>query len=82
VPVPGIAALPIDEQHRLGFGAMYKYSDSTQVGLLFQWLHFGQGKLKTANVRGSYGPNEIFFFGATLNWMTPSWKQTFGRGES
>jgi long-chain fatty acid transport protein len=77
-----ISALPIDEQHRLGFGAMHKLSDSTQVGLLFQWLHLGQGKLKTANVRGSYGPNEIFFFGATLNWMTPSWKQTFGRGES
>jgi long-chain fatty acid transport protein len=73
-----ITALPIDEQHRVGFGAVHRASESTQLGLIFQWLHLGSGKVRTANVRGSYGPNDIFFFGATINWMTPSWRQTFG----
>jgi len=77
-----IAALPIDEQHRLGFGAIHRLSESTQVGLVFQWLHLGDGKLRTDNVRGSYGPHEIFFFGATINWMTPSWRQTFGMDDA
>jgi len=77
-----ISALPIDEQHRLAFGAVHQYSESVQLGFAFEWLHLGQGKLKTANVRGSYGPNEIFFIGGAINWMTPSWKETFGRGES
>jgi hypothetical protein len=74
--------LPIDEQHRLGLGAVHRLSDTTQLGLMFEWLHLGQGKLKTANLRGSYGPNEIFFLGATLNWMTPSWGETLGLAES
>ena len=51
------------------------------MGFTFEWLHLGQGKLKTANVRGAYGPNEIFFIGG-INWMTPSWRETFGPGES
>ena len=75
-----ISALPIDEQHRLGFGAIQKVSDRMQVGYLFQWLHLGQGKIRSANVAGSYGPNDVFFLGAVINWMTPSWRQTFSRG--
>lgn len=77
-----ISALPISDQHRLGVGAVHRLSESTQIGILFQWLHLGQGRLRTDNVRGSYENNEIFFFGGTINWMTPSWRETFGRGES
>jgi len=77
-----IAALPIDEQHRLGFGAIHRLSDSTQLGFLFQWLNLGKGKIRNGNLAGSYKQNDVFFVGATINWMTPSWRETFGRSES
>jgi hypothetical protein len=72
-----------------GRGAIHKLSDSTQIGLLFEWLHLGKGKIKSADAAGipgsgiadSYGPNEVFFLGATINWMTPSWRQTTGKAE-
>ena len=73
-----LASMPIDEQHRLAFGAMHRLSESTQDGLIFEWAHLGKAKIRQSGLAGSYGPNEIFFFGATLNWMTPSWRETFG----
>jgi long-subunit fatty acid transport protein len=77
-----IAAIPVDEQHRLAFGAIHQLSESTRLGLVFEWVHLGEAKIRQNTIRGSYGPNEIFFLGATVNWMTPSWRQTFGMSES
>jgi len=75
-------ALPIDEQHRLGFGAVHQYSESLKVGLNFEWVNLGRGKVRTPNVRGSYERNDLFFVGITMNWRTDSWRETFGGGAS
>jgi long-chain fatty acid transport protein len=71
-------ALPIDEQHRLGFGVLHTYSDSLKVGCNFEWVSLGNSKVRTANVRGNYKRNDLFFVGITMNWGTESWKDTFG----
>jgi long-chain fatty acid transport protein len=75
------AALPIDQQHRVGFGAVHQYSESLKVGLNFEWVNLGNGKLRTPNVRGNYERNDLFFVGVTMNWRTDSWRETFGGGE-
>jgi long-chain fatty acid transport protein len=75
-------ALPIDEQHRVGFGAVHQYSESLKLGVNFEWVNLGKGKVRTPNVRGSYKRNDLFFLGLTVNWGTDSWRETFGGGAS
>jgi long-chain fatty acid transport protein len=75
-------ALPIDEQHRVGFGAVHQYSESLKLGMNFEWVNLGKAKVRTPNVRGSYERNDLFFFGFTVNWRTDSWRETFGQGDS
>ena len=72
------AALPIDEQHRLGFGAIHQLSENLRIGVNFEWLHLGAGKIRTPGLRGSYERNDIFFVGFNLNWGIESWRDKFG----
>jgi long-chain fatty acid transport protein len=76
------AALPIDEQHRLGFGAVHQVSEKLRVGVNFVWLHLGAGKIRTQGLRGSYERNDIFFLGFNVNWGVESWREQFGLDKS
>jgi len=76
------AALPIDEQHRLGFGAIHQLSEKLRVGVSFEWIHLGAGKIRTAGLRGNYERNELFFFGVNLDWGIESWREQFGLDKS
>jgi long-chain fatty acid transport protein len=76
------AALPIDEQHRLGFGAVHQLSEKLRVGVSFEWVHLGKGKVRTPALRGSYGRNELFFVGFNVNWGIKSWRDQFGFDKS
>jgi hypothetical protein len=64
--------LPIDEQHRVGFGAVHQF---------FEWINLGKSEVRTPNVRGSYERHDMFFLGFTMNWRTDSWRETFSRDE-
>jgi long-chain fatty acid transport protein len=76
------AALPIDEQHRLSFGAVHQVSDELRVGVSLAWVHLGQGKIRTPGLRGNYQRNELFFVGFNLNWGVESWREQFGLDKS
>jgi long-chain fatty acid transport protein len=76
------AALPVDQQHRFGFGALHTYSESLRVGLNFEWVNLGKAKIRTPGLRGKYERNELFFVSLTVNWGTDSWRSTFGLDES
>jgi long-subunit fatty acid transport protein len=76
------AALPIDEQHRVGFGAVHQLSENLRVGASFAWVHLGAGKIRTPALRGSYGRNDLFFFGFNVNWGVESWREQFGLDKS
>ena len=74
-----IAALPFDEQIRFSVGAIHQLSDSLQLSTAFQWTHLGDADLKTANVKGKYDTNDIFFLMFNLNFKSLPWagKATF-----
>ena len=76
------AALPIDEQHRVGFGAVHQLSENLRVGASFNWVHLGAGKIRTPALRGSYERNELFFFGFNVNWGIESWREQLGLDKS
>ena len=76
------AALPIDEQHRVGFGAVHQLSENLRVGVNFAWVHLGAGKIRTPGLRGSYERNELFFLGFNVNWGVESWREQFGLDKS
>jgi long-chain fatty acid transport protein len=76
------AALPIDEQHRLAFGAVHQLSESIRVGINFVWVHLGAAKVRTPALRASYERNDLFFVGFNVNWGVKSWRETFGFNES
>jgi len=76
------AALPIDEQHRLGFGAVHQLSEKLRVGVSFEWVHLGAAKIRKPALRGSYERNDLFFVGFNLNWGVESWREQFGLDKS
>jgi long-chain fatty acid transport protein len=76
------AALPIDEQHRLGFGAVHQLSEKLRVGVVFEWVHLGAGKIRKPALRGSYKHNDLFFLGFNVNWGVESWREQFGLDKS
>jgi len=76
------AALPIDEQHRLGFGAVHQLSETVRVGVTFEWVNLGSGKIRKPALRGSYKRNDLFFVGFNLNWGVKSWRESFGLNQS
>lgn len=76
------AALPIDEQHRLGFGAVHQLSEKLRVGVNFEWVHLGAGKIRKPALRGNYERNELFFVGFNVNWGVESWREQFGLDKS
>jgi long-chain fatty acid transport protein len=76
------AALPVDEQHRFAFGAIHQLSESLRVGMNFEWVNLGSGKIRGAAIRGSYKRNDIFFVGFNVNWGVESWKDTLGLNKS
>jgi long-chain fatty acid transport protein len=76
------AALPVDEQHRLSFGAVHQVSEELRVGVSLAWVHLGQGKIRTPGLRGNYQRNELFFVGFNLNWGVESWREQFGLDKS
>jgi long-chain fatty acid transport protein len=68
-----IAALPLDRQIRVGAGALYRWSEHTRVGMGFQWLSFGEAKLRNNAVRGDYDWNDAFFFFFNVDWSELPW---------
>jgi long-chain fatty acid transport protein len=76
------AALPIDEQHRLGFGAVHQFSEKLRVGVSFEWVHLGKAKIRKPALRGSYERNDLFFVGFNVNWGVESWREQFGLDKS
>ena len=76
------AALPIDEQHRVGVGAVHQLSENLRVGVNFAWIHLGAGKIRTPGLRGNYERNELFFLGFNVNWGVESWREQFGLDKS
>lgn len=77
-----ITSLPVDDQHRLAFGALYDWSDSTRLGFSFEWVHLGNAPVDSKNAKGDYSRNEMFLFGLSLNWKTDSWRRTLGLDET
>jgi long-chain fatty acid transport protein len=67
-------ALPIDRQIRFGIGAIWDYSDSTEVAVNFQFADLGNSKVRQPVVTGNYSRNQLFFFGVMLNWKDLPWK--------
>jgi len=69
-----IPALPLDRQIRVAVGAVHDWSENTQLGLSFEWVNLGQGKIDNSAVKGDYSKaNEIFFLGLNLNWKKLPW---------
>lgn len=66
-------AFPIDRQTRLGVGALYDWSESTRIGMSFEWLNLGKAEVNTAFVKGDYSSNDAFFFGLNVNWKKLPW---------
>jgi long-subunit fatty acid transport protein len=68
-----IAALPLDEQIRLGVGVIHQLSDDLQFSTGFEWLHLGSADISQANLQGKYDQNEIFFLMFNLNFKKLPW---------
>ena len=66
-------AFPIDRQIRLAVGALYDWSESTRIGLSFEWLNLGKNEVSDAFVKGEYDTNDVFFFGFNVNWKKLPW---------
>ncbi len=67
-------AFPIDRQTRLAFGAQYDWSESTRIGMSFEWLNLGKAKVNDSFVKGDYRSNDAIFFGLNVNWKNLPWK--------
>ncbi len=70
-------AFPIDQTHAVGTGVKYQWSDDLVIGTSFVWMNMGSGSVDTANAKGDYTRNDIFFFGFNLSWSKLPWS---GRG--
>jgi len=68
-----IAALPIDEQWRFGLGAVHDWSETTRIGLAFEYLNLGKGRIDNATLEGKFEQNHIFFFMVNLNFAKLPW---------
>ena len=66
-------AFPIDRQTRLAFGALYDWSESTRIGMSFEWLNLGKAKVNDSFVKGDYQSNDAIFFGLNVNWKKLPW---------
>jgi long-chain fatty acid transport protein len=74
-----IAALPIDQQWRLGIGTIWNWTPTRQVGFSFQWANLGEARLDNSAVKGSYRSNDLYVFNVNINWSKLPWsgKATF-----
>ena len=68
-----IAALPVDEQLRVGTGIQYNFTDRVVFGAAYEYLNLGKGRLEESNkfgdtLSGKYSTNDVHFFNVTLNW--------------
>jgi long-chain fatty acid transport protein len=68
-----IAALPVDEQIRVGTGVQYNMTDKITLGAAYEYLNLGKGRLEQSNslgdtLSGKYSTNEVHFVNVTLNW--------------
>ena len=69
-----LAALPIDEQWRFGVGTVHDWSESTRIGLAFEYLNLGRGRIdQPSSLIGKYKRNEIFFFVVNVNFAKLPW---------
>ncbi len=68
-----ITALPLDEQIRGAVGGIYRFASGYDVGLNFVYVNFGEGKVRTRNLRGDYDRNQLFLFGFTLGANKLPW---------
>ncbi len=68
-----IAALPVDDQIRVGTGVQYNMTDKITLGAAYEYLNLGKGRLEQSNslgdtLSGKYSTNEVHFVNVTLNW--------------
>ncbi len=66
-------ALPIDEQWRIGVGAVYKWREDKTVTFSFQYTDLGDGAIDNAALKGDYTSNEIFFFQMGIKFKRLPW---------
>jgi len=65
----------------LSIGGFDSSSESTPLGLNFEWVKLGKAEVRTPNVRGSYERDDLFIVGLTLNGGTSSGRDTLGLDE-
>jgi long-chain fatty acid transport protein len=68
-----LTALPIDKQWRFGVGTLHDWSENTRIGLAFEYLNLGKGRIDSSAVKGKYKRNEIFFFVVNVNFAKLPW---------
>ncbi len=66
-----LVLLPFDRQIRYGTGVRYQFDETTTVGLSYEYLDVGSGKLTndvsaTDTVSGKYHRNHVQFIALTL----------------
>ncbi len=66
-------ALPIDEQWRLGFGAVYDWSADRSFGVSFQYTNLGKSKVNNSALKGDYRDNNIFFLQMSVAFKKLPW---------
>ncbi len=64
-------ALPVDEQYRIGLGLQYDWSDSTTVGMAYEFLSLGAAPInRSTNLAGTlvgdYSTNHVNFVNMTI----------------
>jgi long-chain fatty acid transport protein len=68
-----VAAMPFDRQIRVGTGVRYDLNKDMTVGLAYQYLNLGDGKLEQSSplggtLSGKFKTNDIHFVDVGLNW--------------
>lgn len=66
-------ALPIDEQWRIGVGAVYKWTEDKVVSFSFQYTDLGDSAIDNAALKGDYTNNEIYFFQMGIKFKHLPW---------
>ncbi|SIO09471.1 OmpP1/FadL family transporter [Halodesulfovibrio marinisediminis] len=67
-------ALPLDRQLRYATGVQYEIDDDVTIGLAYQFLDAGKGKINkeggplTGPLKGEYSPNHIHYVAINVGW--------------
>jgi long-chain fatty acid transport protein len=68
------AALPVDRQFRYAIGTLHDYSEQTRIGLGFEFVDLGEGRIRNDSLRGKYDRNFVLFLNLSVNFKGLPWK--------